>query len=409
MRCLSGICRIVALACLSACALQQVAGAFLRERLTLESAEKAALESAAKAPAEAVLLPKSATQYYGSVHVGTPPQEFRVVFDTGSGQLVLPGSKCDDAACKSHRQFVSQKSTSAVQIGWADEPTKPLAAGEDRDTKSLTLVSTDVSGEFVRDKICLGSKVCGVADFVALLEEADAPFADLAFDGVMGLSPTSPDAKEFNVLQSLLSNRKHAMFGVYLAATSSSVSAGGELIMGGYRAERMAEDLLWAPVSAEGSWQVSVDDITIDGKPLGLCAKGGCEAGVDTGSSLVSLPGHILGSIMSKLDLGDDCSKIDKSNPPKIGFMVKGHALELHMEDYIEQTEDGCELLLASANENGKGPNLILGYPFLRRYYTVFDHRKSQIGFALANHAPLKKPAALDSDAASVQLVGLRA
>ena len=60
-------------------------------------------------------------------------------------------------------------------------------------------------------------------------------------------------------------------------------------------------------------------------------------------------------------------------------------------------------------NGNGKGPNLILGYPFLRRYYTVFDHGKNQIGFALANHAPLKKPAVLDSDVASVQLVGLRA
>jgi len=404
MRCPSGICSIVALACLSACVLQQVDGAvYLRAQ--------APLESAAKPPAHAVPLPKSATQYYGSVHVGTPPQEFRVVFDTGSGQLVIPGSKCDDAACKSHRQFVSEKSTSAVQIGWADDPTKPLASGEDRDTKSLVLVGTDVSGEFVRDKICLGTKdeLCGVGDFVALLEEADAPFADLAFDGVMGLSPTSPDAKEFNLLQSLLAKRKHAMFGVYLAATSSSVSAGGELIMGGFRKERMAEELFWAPVSAEGSWQVSVDDITINGEPLKMCAKGGCEAGVDTGSSLVLLPGNILGSIMSKLDLGDDCSKIDKSRPPKIGFMVKGHALELHMEDYIEQTEDGCELLLASANGNGKGPNLILGYPFLRRFYTVFDHGESRIGFALAKHAPLEKPAALDSDVAAIPLVGLRA
>jgi len=275
-------------------------------------------------------------------------------------------------------------------------------------------VSTDVSGEFVRDKICLGTKdnpLCGVADFVALLEEADAPFADLAFDGVMGLSPTSPDAKEFNVLQSLLAKRKpgHAMFGLYLAATSSTVPAGGELIMGGFRKERMAEELFWAPVSAEGSWQVSVDDITINGEPMNLCAKGGCEAGVDTGSSLVLLPGNILGSIMSKLDLGDDCSKVDKTRPPKIGFMVKGKALELHMEDFLENTEDGCELLLASANGNGKGPNLILGYPFLRRFYTVFDHGESRIGFALAKHDALKNPAALDSDVAAIPLVGLRA
>jgi len=281
--------------------------------------------------------------------------------------------------------------------------------GEDRDTKSLLMMSTDVSGEFVRDKVCIGPKdeICGTADFVALLEEADEPFAGLAFDGVLGLAPKSPDAKEFNLLQALFAERKtgRAVFGVYLAATSSSTPAGGELVFGGYRKERMAEELLWAPVSEQGSWQIHVEDITIDGKPANLCAKGGCEAAVDTGSSLVMAPGNLLGRIMSQIDPGDDCSK----TPPKLGFKVNGRLLELNGEDYLEHSEDGCEFLLASAAGNGKGPNLVLGYPFLRRYYTVFDQEKSRIGFALAQHGPLKKSAALDSDVASVALVGLRA
>jgi hypothetical protein len=332
-----------------------------------------------------------------------------VIFDTGSGQLILPSSKCDDNACVSHRRFGSANSSSAVQIGWADDPTKAIEDGEDRDTKSLTLMSTDVSGEFVRDKICLGNKdeLCGVADFVTLLEENDEPFAGMAFDGVLGLSPTSPDAKEFNALQSLLGNRKKgkAVFGLYLAATSSSASTGSELVFGGYRKERMSEELHWAPVSDKGTWQIHVEDILVDGKPANLCAKGGCEALVDTGSSLVMAPGNILGRIMSRIDPGDDCSK----RPPKLGFKVNGRVLELQGEDYLERTEDGCEFLLASAPSTGKGPNLILGYPFLRRYYTVFDQGESRIGFALANHAALKEPSALGSDVASVPLVGLRA
>jgi hypothetical protein len=295
-----------------------------------------------------------------------------------------------------------------VQIGWADDPTKAIEDGEDRDTKSLLMMSADVSGEFVRDKICVGAKdqLCGVSDFVTLLEESDEPFALLPFDGVLGLAPTSPDAKEFNVLQSLFAKRnaEHSMFGLYLAETSSLVAAGGELIMGGYRKERMAEELSWAPVSAEGSWQITVDDITVDGKPANLCAKGGCEAAIDTGSSLVLAPGNILGRIMSRLDPGDDCAK----KPPKLGFMVKGKILEMDSEDYLEKTEDGCEFLLASAAGNGKGPNLILGYPFLRRFYTVFDQGQKRIGFARANHAELKQPAALDSDVTAIPLVGLR-
>lgn len=343
-----------------------------------------------------------ATQYYGLLSIGTPGQEFKVVFDTGSGQLVVPSSKCDDSACTMHKRFGSQNSSSSKQIGWADDPVKAIADGDDRDTKSLLLMSSDVSGEFVRDKVCVAS-LCGESDFVTLLEEQEDPFAHTSFDGVLGLAPTSPDAKEFNVLHALLGGKTgdKGMFGLYLQAQK------GEMVFGGYRRELMEQDPYWVPLADEDNWYITVEDITVDGAPAGLCSKGKCKAALDSGASLIMIPGNLLGRIMGRLDVGDDCS----GKPPKLGFMVKGgHHLELNPEDYFHNTEDSsCEYMLAStAAAGGKSPSLILGYPFLRRFYTVFDQAQKRVGFAKAL-AQAKTTKSLPEGAAAVPLVGVRA
>ena len=76
-----------------------------------------------------------ALQYFGHVHVGSPPQKFTVIFDTGSGQLLVPSVKCESVACSLHKKFIANQSSSAVAIGWADEPLTAAENENDRDTK----------------------------------------------------------------------------------------------------------------------------------------------------------------------------------------------------------------------------------------------------------------------------------
>lgn len=60
-------------------------------------------------------------QYYGPISLGSPPQSFNVVFDTGSSNLWVPSSKCHSIACFTHKRFRNSESQTYAKNGTSFE------------------------------------------------------------------------------------------------------------------------------------------------------------------------------------------------------------------------------------------------------------------------------------------------
>ncbi|CAK0832847.1 unnamed protein product [Prorocentrum cordatum] len=130
------------------------------------------------------------TSYFGNISVGAPePQEFTVVFDTGSAHLVLPCTGCDSETCAKHRLYNRSMSGTSVDI---EHDGKLVPAGVDksqRDQLAITFGTGKVVGEFAEDQVCLGPRPedCSTMRVVLANEMSAEPFGLFAFDGVLGL------------------------------------------------------------------------------------------------------------------------------------------------------------------------------------------------------------------------------
>jgi len=322
------------------------------------------------------------TAYYGTIDVGTPPQSFQVVFDTGSGNLMIPSVYCHTRACRMHKMFDRKESMTAQDINYDGSP---VHEGASRDQITVTFGTGEISGVFIKDNISIGDITCPATSFVAATDETDDPFSSFNFDGVLGLAlDEMSQSTEFNLVSQLAKQKKlkKNVFSVFLSDSNTEMS---EITFGDIKHHHMASELFWAPVSRPtGYWQVQIEDIAIDNMKLELCKN--CQVAVDTGTSQLAGPSDVIAELVNKLDVKSDCSNF--ASLPRLGFVMNGgKVLNLEPDDYVDNGPDGCEVSLMPLDvPPPNGPLFIFGDPFLRKYYTVYDPEERKIGFAVAKH-----------------------
>jgi len=313
------------------------------------------------------------TAYWGSMSLGSPPQPFKVIFDTGSGNLIVPSSTCTVPGCAPHHKYDSHASSSSAAI--------QNEKGEGN--AEISFGTGNIAGDFFRDRLCIGDSLCNDCSFIAADKESTEPFQEIPFDGIMGLGFKDLSMGQgFNIIDDLYAKGSlpGGQISFYLTDGGDS-----EVTFGGYKSEYLASDIVWAPVKKESYWEISIDDITFDNVPKGLCSNG-CQVAVDTGTSMLAGPSDLVDKLSNMISAKEDCSNF--ANLPKLGFQIGDKVLNLKPDDYMDSSSTDCSFsLMALDVPPPKGPLFIFGDPFLRRFVTIFDRTGPRVGFAVAKHS----------------------
>merc|ERR1719210_1226172 len=104
--------------------------------------------------------------YVGNITVGEPPQHLTVLFDTGSGHVLLPHKACKNKSCLEHHRYSPWASSTAVDVNQDGSPVQAgsrIAKGRvNRTVEAVEFTQGDLGegsakGVLVLDHVCLSA------------------------------------------------------------------------------------------------------------------------------------------------------------------------------------------------------------------------------------------------------------
>ncbi|XP_053103969.1 cathepsin E [Hemicordylus capensis] len=317
-------------------------------------------------------------EYFGQISIGTPPQNFTVLFDTGSANLWVPSVYCVSKACAAHSRFHPIDSSTYSEVGTSF---------------SIQYGTGSLTGLIGTDQVTVEGITVANQQFAESVSEPGNTFLDAEFDGILGLAyPSLAVDGVTPVFDNMMAQDlvDLPIFSVYMSRNADS-SVGGELIFGGFDPSHFSGNLNWVPVTKQGYWQIQLDNIQVGGT-VQFCAEG-CQAIVDTGTSLITGPSEhikemqkLIGAVPMDGEYAVECNNLNVM--PDVTFTINGIPYTLTPEAYTLIMGNSDGMALCSSGFQGldmqtpSGPLWILGDVFIGQYYSVFDRGNNRVGLA---------------------------
>ncbi|KAJ3199494.1 hypothetical protein HDU82_000372, partial [Entophlyctis luteolus] len=274
--------------------------------------------------------------------IGTPPQKFTVVFDTGSSNLWVPSTKCNSIACWLHRRFDASKSSTFKKNGT---------------TFAIQYGTGSLEGVISNDNINIGGADIVGLDFGESVKEPGFTFAVGRFDGILGLAyDTIAVQKVVPPFYAMINQKllEAPLFSAWLGDNADG-GEGGEIMFGATNPERYTGSIVWAPVVRKAYWEVGFSNLTVGAKHIEIETK-------SAGSSLIVVPTADAETINTLIGATKnaqgqwtvDCDNISKL--PEISITIAGVPHPLAGSDYVLNVGGG------SGGNNAAAGNCVSGF-----------------------------------------------
>ena len=356
-------------------------------------------------------------EYYGTISLGTPPQQFKVTLDTGSSDLWVASTQCQSSCPQNMSKYDHSRSSTYIQDGALYQD--GYVSGNVTGFYSIDTLSM-ADGNIVIDNQRFGEVTEIVAASVAGSSSGSGSNALLGpnCDGILGLAFSSiatdhtPTVMENAIQQNVIDQ---PMFSFYLGSSD----AAGEVLFGGYDTSKFVGTLRFIPLASATYWTVALDAIKIGNSGYGFVSRASSSSAsssaaastagasssaaavapilaiIDSGTSLITGPTQEvqqLAAFVGAVPIQDspglyavDCALV--KNLPDLIFQINGYDYPVPGTALALRDQDLC-IFAVMAVDLPAGPIWILGDVFMRQYYTVFNLGDPSVGLATAQQTP---------------------
>jgi len=334
-------------------------------------------------PADGAVFPTA--MYYATVQVGTPPRDFAVGLDSGSGDLFVEGKGCKGCALGPPNHQYDPASSSTSKAGSSFRHSYQTCSMKNP-SATCTLYGTTYTDQ-VR-LAGLGPVQVKVGAIESQTENFDTK---KVVGGLMGLGGFDGE----DVLATLAKAGKcDHVWGLCMHEGSHS---NGTMTVGGIDKTLAKEAIKYVPDTGFLYPNFDVSSLSIAGQEvpvkdsaildsgtnillLGSSVYSNAQRAMCSDSSLANCVGLWAGKCFEMTDREVD-------SYPTLTFHLDGVSLEMSSRDYILRGSP----VAASASQyclairNGGRTGFIVGATTMRNYYVVFDKKSSRIGWGKVN------------------------